>query len=461
MSQDTLYDYTSDPDSCDEGKSTSTRHSSVAPTRAPPLLSTALAGHHPLFNAARGLWDDAGVVNGTAVPPLTSRVPRITSAEHDEYDQYDFADFDLHPDAEGKVATADDSLGTDTPRSAQFSANAREHAAAASPSPPPASPSSSASDLSLSQSYVRARSASPQRRGAESPLRSLARSASDGRHAVFHHCWRWSHWADSKLSPDAFAAAQPALHTIIASVFDKFVYQLEATTTNGVKGNYHFQGYGHTSKKVRSRQLAVSLHKQLFGINISPASKNGVEALQRYCLKRDTREAGPWADKPIYLGADLPTTLRPWQQQIVDIIDSKADNRTVHWIYEERGNTGKTVFCKYLMYHQRALCLSFATSRDLMHLCTTQREHPAYCFDLPRTKPKDANMEDIYNSLESLKNGILMNSKYLTSITLRSSPHVFVFANYKPDQKRLSLDRWKLYTISSDLRLLDCAAANP
>lgn len=60
-------------------------------------------------------------------------------------------------------------------------------------------------------------------------------------------------------------------------------------------------------------------------------------------------------------------------------------------------------------------------------------------FDIPR-----ANRGAIsYASLESIKNGMVCNTKYETGVKVFNSPHIVIFANFPPeDEDLLSADRW-------------------
>ena len=62
-------------------------------------------------------------------------------------------------------------------------------------------------------------------------------------------------------------------------------------------------------------------------------------------------------------------------------------------------------------------------------------------FDIPR-----ANRGHIsYASLECIKNGMVCNTKYETGVKIFNSPHVFIFANFPPDDEgQLSEDRWHI-----------------
>ena len=69
-----------------------------------------------------------------------------------------------------------------------------------------------------------------------------------------------------------------------------------------------------------------------------------------------------------------------------------------------------------------------------------------YMFDIQRTTRKDA-MLDVYNVLEQVKTGYIVNTKYETGVLLFDRPHVIVFSNYLPTRGRLSDDMISVITL--------------
>lgn len=221
----------------------------------------------------------------------------------------------------------------------------------------------------------------------------------------------------------------------------KWIFQAEDT-----KDNPHYQGYIDLKDKDRSSTFGRKLNEEFLGIQFLPASNNGKEALKKYCLKQKSRVDGPWSDKPIYLGQDLPKELTGWQQELFNIIQEDPSFRSMIWIYEPMGSTGKTMFTKYMAYKHDVLPLSYGNTKDILNLVSKFPNKQAYIFDLPRTKPSDAHTNDLYSCMESIKQGMFINTKYDTSMVLMKPPHVIVFSNWPPDKKKLSLDRWKIFT---------------
>ena len=69
----------------------------------------------------------------------------------------------------------------------------------------------------------------------------------------------------------------------------KYVFQLERGEETQ---RLHYQGFLKFSTKIRVKQLAASLNKFAYGIQIAPAYDE--KALEKYCQKEKTRVAGPW-----------------------------------------------------------------------------------------------------------------------------------------------------------------------
>lgn len=233
---------------------------------------------------------------------------------------------------------------------------------------------------------------------------------------------------------------QELVHKVCKTVAKKFIYQLERGEE---KGKLHYQMYLNVKKKTRPKALgALMSGLGLLGIDPRYCSEKGEAALKSYCMKSDTRVAGPWADKYIYRGQDLITELRPWQQEIFDMIQTDPDKRKIYWYTDSKGGAGKTSFAKWLYYHHDILCLTFADAKDLLNVVYNRQGLKCYLFDLSRTKGGKTSMSDIYQALESVKNGYFINSKYETGVACYAVPHVIVFSNHEPDRNCLSLDRW-------------------
>ena len=255
--------------------------------------------------------------------------------------------------------------------------------------------------------------------------------------------WRWTILPD--MEEMEFRGKEDELKDWLHRDCDAWVFQLEKGKETG---KLHYQGYAKLKEKDRPTHRASVLNQDFRGIRLAPCSTAGKEALRKYCMKSDTRLAGPWADKPVYMGRDLPTVLRPWQVDCKTKLLGAAHPRKIYWYYDEEGGKGKSIFAKYMMFHHEIPKLTYATANDLLNLISKMPGRPGYVFDLTRTKPATFSSEDMYAVFEDVKNGYVVNTKYETGIFMMDIPNIVVFSNHLPAAGKLSGDRFEIIDLS-------------
>jgi hypothetical protein len=67
---------------------------------------------------------------------------------------------------------------------------------------------------------------------------------------------------------------------------------------------------------------------------------------------------------------------------------------------------------------------------------------PVLIYDLARTYAD--NIEHIYTTIENLKNGVYLSTKYESGQRIYKVPTIVILANFKPDTSKLSGDRWNI-----------------
>ncbi len=132
--------------------------------------------------------------------------------------------------------------------------------------------------------------------------------------------------------------------------------------------------------------------------------------------------------------------LREWQVNLIKIIDGPIDNRQVHWYTDQEGGKGKTFMSRYLVSQGNAIRFENGKSADIKFAYGGQR---VAIFDYCRAQSEHIN----YEVIESIKNGIYLNTKYESEMRIYSIPHVVVFANRPPDWGKMSIDRWMHHII--------------
>ncbi len=143
--------------------------------------------------------------------------------------------------------------------------------------------------------------------------------------------------------------------------------------------------------------------------------------------------------------ARMALKLHPWQKELKDKLDGPPDDREIIWIWEPLGRTGKSWFKNNYSNANpgEASFLTNGKTADMLHSSTKCMKARVFFLDLMRsTWTEDGKNFVNYQALEEIKNGNFASNKYDGAVYTRDSPHFVVFANCKPELKKLSLDRW-------------------
>lgn len=137
-----------------------------------------------------------------------------------------------------------------------------------------------------------------------------------------------------------------------------------------------------------------------------------------------------------------------WQTALSARLEQPADDRTVEFVVDPLGNSGKTWFCQYLFTHHptKTQILGMGKREDLTYLI--DEEKSIFLFDIPR----DSMQFFQYSVVEMLKNRMVQQTKYQSRTKLFRTPvHVVVFCNELPDMTKLSLDRFRITELSNQV----------
>lgn len=214
----------------------------------------------------------------------------------------------------------------------------------------------------------------------------------------------------------------------------EYIYGIEKCPTTDRK---HYQFYFESNLKSGIR--FSSLHKAHPFTHFEPCKSNKEDNF-RYCSK-DKMYTTNIID--IYIPELSHEDLYPWQKDVIKIISCKPDNRTIHWFWEPTGNVGKTTFSKFLSHYYKAIPLE-GKKNDILY-CAAQFPSMIYIYDIERSLEEHLS----YGAIEKIKNGFYMCAKYESKPIIRNSPHVICFANFEPQEHKLSKDRWNIRRINS------------
>lgn len=225
----------------------------------------------------------------------------------------------------------------------------------------------------------------------------------------------------------------------IERIMREFCTEFKFQEETGAEGTKHLQGSFHLTKPMRPTQFKLG---DMAGTPWWKRTNNG-EAADAYCCKNETRTGKLFTWPP-------PLELRnpefPWEFKILKLLAEKPDYRKVYWFWEEGGCRGKSSFVKWISFHYGAIFCNGGQYKDLVNLIFKTDMNKCRCVVFDTNRCKGGHIS--YDVLESIKNGMVCNTKYETGVKLFNSPHVIIFANEPPSNpEKLSPDRWVIEKI--------------
>lgn len=260
------------------------------------------------------------------------------------------------------------------------------------------------------------------------------------------------------------------LKNFLDSIAEEAVFQEER---GSLAGKVHYQGQLNLIGTRKPQKDVLQLFKDRFK-NVSGLTLKKVydkNAMLAYNTKLETRVSGPYYCGSLELHdiAYSNMELKPWQRDLYQLIlDVKYEKHLDHklfrdryiiWVSDPIGGSGKSEFIKWLRTGQKKLEVRKLPIDSVDRLIsavatvTKQKTIDLFVIDDTRTKGKDSSFEDMFESMETIKNGHVvscMYGKYTESIFQR--PLFIFFTNRKPldYQDKLSIDRWYPMQILKD-----------
>lgn len=238
-----------------------------------------------------------------------------------------------------------------------------------------------------------------------------------------HHTFTWNNYPVEAIE---------TLKALFGHLAYDYVFQEE----KGETGTPHLQGV--VSLKYRKRWTEFGLPKDIHWEKVKH-----VPLCYEYCSRASKRFGNCWSLKypiPLKLKILHEADFYQWQKDTIDYIKTEPDDRTIWWLWSSSGGIGKSSFCKYLVYAFNAILCGKGQYSDIMNIMfkANMDKTNVVVFDLPRNNGNKIS----YSALESIKNGLIVNTKYETGSKLFNSPHIIVFSNMPPCVDAMSTDRW-------------------
>lgn len=221
----------------------------------------------------------------------------------------------------------------------------------------------------------------------------------------------------------------------------------------GENGTPHLQGYMEFKSQTRMETIKKGMNCN--HVHLEKAKGNREDNII-YCSKDGevvertfpyTEEENRQRLKDLVLVQEYKDVVwKPFQKDIIEILNGKPHPRSIIWCYEETGCVGKSYLCKYLGITMD--CIKGGGKKDDVLHQTAKAIAAGKCpkviiMDCPRKMQKFFS----YTVVEMLKNGDAASGKYEGSDITFPIPHVIVFANEPPAFDSMSMDRWDVRRI--------------
>lgn len=230
-----------------------------------------------------------------------------------------------------------------------------------------------------------------------------------------------------------------------------YIFQEE---TGEETGTPHLQGAFKSKSPIRFDTL-----KKLFP-RVRWSNTISWKASIIYCSKTETRTGEIYKSDDIILEEEREPIRDPlagkelykYQEEILNLIKERADERVVNWYWSKGGKVGKSALVKHIYMHNiKKTIIANGKGNDVRnlinnHINEEKKELKIVLLDIVRSNEEYVS----YEVIEQIKNGLLYSGKYEGGTCLFNSPHLFVFANFEPNKKRLSKDRWNIVRIDPE-----------
>lgn len=201
----------------------------------------------------------------------------------------------------------------------------------------------------------------------------------------------------------------------------------------GDNGTPHLQGYIRSKGGIRFETI-----KKLIPRAHIEHAKGSDEENFMYCSKQNKFITND--KKHRLLGLYNNIVWKPWQKNILDIIEEEPDNRKMYFIVDKKGNNGKSFLCKYIALTKKCI-IADGKKNDIFNQIKTFDEMDEVPKIVLLDVPRDSENYVSYGAIEQIKNGLIYSGKYEGGQVIFDVPHVFIFSNEHLNYKKFSKDR--------------------
>jgi len=226
-----------------------------------------------------------------------------------------------------------------------------------------------------------------------------------------------------------------ALRLLFNRICKKYIFQEET----GKEGTPHLQGSISLKKKMRLTEW------KKINNNIHWEPTRNVECADKYACKEETRTGQCWTHikkKAFKRTKSKFDNIKP-RQEIMDMILTEPDNRTINWVWSEKGGVGKTSTAAFIENEYEGVCIVNGRGHDIKNSVIRHLEEDTLdilIINVPRCNENYVS----FSAIEEIKDGLIYSGKYEGGFANIEHPHVIIMSNFEPEKNKLSEDRWNI-----------------
>ncbi len=141
---------------------------------------------------------------------------------------------------------------------------------------------------------------------------------------------------------------------------------------------------------------------------------------------------------------------RPFQKEILGLLDGETDERKIRWYYDKTGNIGKSYLIKYICIKYTGVIIGDGKKQDIFNQINTSIDNgiipQIIILDIPRHNKDYIN----YGCIEQIKDGCIYSGKYEGGQCIYDYPKVLIFSNDLPELYKWSKDRYFIKNLENN-----------
>lgn len=218
----------------------------------------------------------------------------------------------------------------------------------------------------------------------------------------------------------------------------------------------YLQGYFNLKYQMRFTEL-----KKMLNPKISFRSCKGGEASNAVYYSKSGEYTQKGLDKyikDINLPVKTIQNLRPFQIELRDYILNHKPDRKILWVYDEKGQIGKTEFLKYMNINYKIPFSCGSNYSDIINIVFSNKNYfintdiGAVIYNFDRYTKAD---KISYTCMEQIADGCISNTKVNAGCFVCNYINIIVLASCHPDKSKMADYRLIIKTIDDNFNLID------